>query len=114
MTVAAPPAPPRAPADATATERELRLAISADVFERLAAGFVDGRRRRGLAQETEATLADVFSGALLLLTRVLFLLSAEARGLLPRDGAYARHGMSAMRERLALLRTPGQPLSPQS
>ncbi|HEX6748990.1 MAG TPA: hypothetical protein VF092_16955 [Longimicrobium sp.] len=114
MTTAAPPAPVRAPADAAAVERALRLAVSADVFERLAAGFVDGRRRRGVAQETEASLADVFAGTLLLLARVLFLLSAEARGLLPRDGPYARHGMAAMRERLASLRAPGQPLSPQS
>lgn len=114
MTAAAPPAPPRAPADAAAVERALRLAVSADVFERLAAGFVDGRRRRSAQQETEASLAEVFDGTLLLLVRVLFLLSAEARGLLPTGGVYARHGMEALRERAAALREPGRPLSPQS
>lgn len=112
MTSAAPPAP-RAKNGAAAAERELRHAVAFDVFERLAAGFVDGRRRRGLPPETMASLADVFGGTLLLLSRALFLLSAEARGLLPGDGAYARHGITPLRERVAAMRAPGQPLSPQ-
>lgn len=112
---AAPPAPARAAdAPAAAVERELRQAVAADVFERLAAGFVDARRRRGLPAETAASLAEVFGGTLLLLVRVLFLLSAEARGLLPAGGAYARHGIERLRERAAALRVPGHPLSPHS
>ena len=112
---AAPPAPARAGGDtAAAVERELRQVVSADVFERLAAGFVDARRRRGLPAETDASLAEAFGGTLLLLTRVLFLLSAESRGLLPRDGPYARHGIGRLRERVAEMRVPGHPLSPQS
>jgi len=113
VSAAAPPAPPRAPAGPGATERELRHAVAGDVFERLAAGFVDGRRRRGLPPETLATLAEVFGGTLLLLSRALFLLSAESRGLLPGDGPYARHGITALRERVAAMRAPGQVLSPQ-
>lgn len=84
------------------------------MFERLAAGFVDGRRRRGAAAETPATLAEVHGGTLLLLVRVLFLLSAESRGLLPADGPYARHGIGRLRARWAELRAPGHPLAPQS
>ncbi|HEU4557710.1 MAG TPA: hypothetical protein VFS20_07665 [Longimicrobium sp.] len=113
MTAAAPPAPARVPATPGATERELRHAVAADVFERLAAGFVDGRRRRGRAAETLASLAEVFAGTRLLLSRILFLLSAESRGLLPADGPYARHGITRMRERVAAMRAPGQVLSPQ-
>ncbi|WP_414676449.1 Eco57I restriction-modification methylase domain-containing protein [Longimicrobium sp.] len=110
----APAAHVDAPHGAAAAERELRLAVAADVFERLAAGFVDGRRRRGTAQETDASLAEVFAGTLLLLSRVLFLLSAESRGLLPADGPYARHGIGRIRERVAELRAPGERLNPQS
>jgi hypothetical protein len=113
VTAAAPAAPVPPRAAAAATERELRLAVAHDVFERLAAGFVDGRRRRG-TQETERSLAEVFDGTLLLLSRTLFLLSAESRGLLTGGGAYARHGMGRIRERVAELRAPGKPLSPQS
>ncbi|HET7228529.1 MAG TPA: hypothetical protein VFJ16_00870 [Longimicrobium sp.] len=113
MTAAAPPAPARAPAGPGAVERELRHAVAGDVFERLAAGFVDGRRRRGLPPETLASLAEVFGGTLLLLSRVLFLLSAESRGLLPGDGPYARHGITRMRERVAAMRAPGQVPGPQ-
>jgi len=113
VSAAAPPAPTRAPAGPGAAERELRHAVAGDVFERLAAGFVDGRRRRGLPPETLATLAEVFAGTLLLLSRALFLLSAESRGLLPGDGPYARHGITALRERVAAMRAPGQVLSPQ-
>ncbi|HEX9937567.1 MAG TPA: hypothetical protein VGB15_10605, partial [Longimicrobium sp.] len=104
MTAVAPPLPARAPATPGAVERELRHAVAADVFERLAAGFVDGRRRRGLPPETLASLAEVFAGTRLLVSRVLFLLSAESRGLLPADGPYARHGITRMRERVAAMR----------
>ena len=113
MTAAAPPAPARAQAGPGAVERELRQVVAYDVFERLAAGFVDGRRRRGLPPETLGSLAGVFGGTLLLLSRVLFLLSAESRGLLPADGPYARHGITRIRDRVAAMRAPGQALSPQ-
>lgn len=106
-------APPAADS-AAAVERELRHAIAADVFERLAAGFVDARRRRGLSTETGASLGEVFAGTLLLVTRLLFLLSAESRGLLPREGPYRRHGIARLREQVAGMRVPGHPLSAQS
>lgn len=113
MTAAAPPAPARVPAGPGATERELRHVVAHDVFERLAAGFVDGRRRRGVPAETLGSLAEVFGGTLLLLSRVLLLLSAESRGLLPGDGPYARHGITALRARVAAMRAPGQVPGPQ-
>ena len=52
---------------ASAVERELRHAIAGDVFERLAAGFADSRRRRG--HPAESDLSEVFAGTLLLLAR---------------------------------------------
>lgn len=110
MSAVTSPASPAA--TASAVERELRQAIAGDVFERLAAGFVDSRRRRG--QSAEADLSEVFAGTLLLLARVLFLLSAEARGLLPREGAYRRVGIARLREQVAEMRVPGHPLSAQS
>src|SRR5713226_1693075 len=54
------------------------------VFERLAEGFLEYRRKeRGITSEDESTLTDVFNGCLTLLYRLLFVLYAEARELLP-------------------------------
>jgi len=75
--------------DGASLERELRRRVLEDVFERLAAGMVDGRRRRGLPPETEETLRAVFDATFRLLSRVLQAAHAEARGLLPADGAPA-------------------------
>jgi hypothetical protein len=103
---------PRSAAGKADPARELRRRVFEDVFERLAAGFVEGRRRRGLPPETDETLAQVFAATLRLLSRVLFVAVSEARGLLPADGApaYALYGLSRIRRAVAERIDSGEPL----
>ena len=97
-------------------ERRLREAIFGDVFERLARGFVDGRRRRGIVDSTDAALHEVYEGTLRLLYRLLFLLHAEARDLLPArdERGYGARSLARLRQTVAARRDAGQPLSPLS
>ncbi|HEX5727052.1 MAG TPA: Eco57I restriction-modification methylase domain-containing protein, partial [Longimicrobiaceae bacterium] len=81
-------------------EAALKRLVCEDVFERLARGFVDGRRRRGLADEGEESLREVFAGTLRLLYRLLFVLHAEARGLFPADGPSLRRLLRAVAARV--------------
>ncbi|MDQ3555398.1 MAG: Eco57I restriction-modification methylase domain-containing protein [Gemmatimonadota bacterium] len=86
-------------------EVEVRLKglIFREVFPELARGFVQGRRRRGLPADTEESLQEVYAGTLRLLYRILFVLHAEARGLLPvddRDGYYG-YSLSRIRQKVA-------------
>ena len=63
---------------------KLKNLIFDHIFEGLAYGFIEYRRRElGIAQETDEGLKDIFNGCLTLLYRMLFLLYAESRGLLP-------------------------------
>lgn len=56
------------------------------VFEGLSKGFIEYRRNEtGVTNETEKSLKEIFNGCLTLLYRLLFLLYAESRGLLPVD-----------------------------
>lgn len=110
------PAPP-SPGAASGEGLDARLAatVGGDVFERLARGFVDGRRRRGLPPETEASLREVHAGTFRLLARLLFVLHLEARGLLPATGADGEPlGLAGLRDEAAALRDAARPLSPAS
>ncbi|HEX2204005.1 MAG TPA: hypothetical protein VHG91_11930 [Longimicrobium sp.] len=110
------PAPP-APGAASAEALDERLArvIEGDVFERLARGFVDARRRRGRPPETPESLREVHAGTLRLLARLLFALHLEARGLLPGHGEEGRDaGLGRLRDEAAALRDAARPLSPAS
>ena len=118
---AATPAPPReAPAGPGREARplfgRLRRVVLGDVFERLARGFVDGRRRRGLAQVDEAALAEVHAATFRLLSRLFFVLHAEARGLLPAHDArgYGAHALEALRREAARRLDAHDPPSPAS
>ncbi len=63
---------------------KLKDRIFDKIFERLAEGFLEYQRKeRGITTEDEGTLTDVFNGCLTLLYRLLFILYAEARELLP-------------------------------
>lgn len=63
---------------------KLKERIFDHVFERLAEGFLEYRRNGlGIKSEDEASLKEVFNGCLTLLYRLLFILYAESRELLP-------------------------------
>ncbi|OAI40065.1 hypothetical protein AYO39_00195 [Actinobacteria bacterium SCGC AG-212-D09] len=68
--------------------------------EALARGFA---RSMGAASLSRARLDDIYSNSLVLLYRLLFILSAEARGLLPLDNAAYRHNHSLTERRHELL-----------
>ena len=69
---------------ATRVSDKLKSLIFDQIFEGLASGFIGYRSREmGIAKETDESLKEIFNGCLTLLYRMLFLLYAESRGLLP-------------------------------
>ena len=64
-------------------EDNLKNQIFDDVFIFLAKGFYDWRRKNAYVEETQESLKEVFEGTLILLYRLLFILYAEYRDLLP-------------------------------
>ncbi|MCL5024115.1 MAG: Eco57I restriction-modification methylase domain-containing protein [Nitrospirae bacterium] len=71
---------------AVRVSENLKGLIFDEVFEGLATGFIEYRRNElGIRTETTESLKDVFAGCLTLLYRLLFLLYAESRNLLPSD-----------------------------
>ncbi|HEU0053068.1 MAG TPA: hypothetical protein VFQ39_07815, partial [Longimicrobium sp.] len=105
------------PAEAAACgqelERRLKTIVLDDVFQRLARGFIDGRRRRGIVDAGDGALHEVEEAATRLLFRLLAAFHAEARGLLPVDDErYAAISLARLRTRVAELRDAGRPLSP--
>jgi hypothetical protein len=74
------------------------------IFPHLAEGFLADRKRR-LGVETEPTdedLADIFEATLTLLYRLLFLLYAESRDLLPvREAPYQSASLKRLKEEVA-------------
>lgn len=82
---------------------ELKGLIFDKVFEGLATGFIEYRRNElGIKKETEEGLKDVFKGCLTLLYRLLFLLYAESRGLLPVDdqNRYYKKSLKKLKENI--------------
>jgi hypothetical protein len=61
----------------------LKNRVFTEVFPVLAEGFIAGKRQRGATELDDDTLTTIFQGTLTLLYRLLFLLYAEARDLLP-------------------------------
>ncbi|MFL5384636.1 MAG: Eco57I restriction-modification methylase domain-containing protein [Longimicrobiaceae bacterium] len=94
-------------------EARLKTRIYEEVFPHLARGFVRWRREAGAADESPAALREVYEGTLRLLYRLLFVLYAEARGLLPVDqeGGYGRYGLVGVRRRVAEALSRGYRLS---
>jgi hypothetical protein len=71
--------------NATETAERLKNRVLAEVFPLLAQGFWEDceRRRTMVRRPTEQDLADIFEATVTLLYRLLFLLHAESRKLLP-------------------------------
>ncbi|MBX3364028.1 MAG: Eco57I restriction-modification methylase domain-containing protein [Phycisphaeraceae bacterium] len=85
-------------------EAELKRRVFYDVVPMLAQGFLHDRRRRlkKTAQPSEAELERIRHGTLTLLYRILFLLYAESRDLLPvREDPYYRVSLKKLKEEIA-------------
>lgn len=96
-----------------ALEARLKTRIYDEVFPHLARGFVRWRRETGLPAETPEALQEVYEGTLRLLYRLLFVLYAEARELLPveEEQGYGRYGLVGVRRRVAEALSRGYRLS---
>jgi hypothetical protein len=96
---------------ATRVSENLKDLIFDSIFECLATGFIDYRRTElGIKKETGETLKDIFNGCLTLLYRLLFLLYAESRALLPvhDQDRYYKKSLKKLKEDIAKdLETPG-------
>jgi len=79
---------------------KLKDLIFDKVFEGLAEGFVHYRMSElSIAKETEDSKKDIFKGCLTLLYRMLFLLYAESRNLLPiEEDSYNKVSLSKLRK----------------
>jgi type I restriction-modification system DNA methylase subunit len=88
---------------ARAVSHHLKKLIFDQVFKRVADGFVTYRRaEKNIAQETDESLQEVFAGTITLLFRLLFLLYAESRDLLPVHDqlGYRKKSLQALKERV--------------
>jgi hypothetical protein len=82
----------------------LKDRIFLTIFPHLAAGFLEDRKQRlGMSAEpTAEELGDVFEATLTLLYRLLFLLYAESRDLLPiREAPYHAASLKCIKEEIA-------------
>lgn len=89
---------------ATRVSENLKELIFDHIFECLATGFIEYRRTElGVKKETDETLKDVFNGCLTLLYRLLFLLYAESRNLLPVNDQdrYYKKSLKKLKEDIA-------------
>ncbi len=73
------------------------------IFPLLARGFVHYRKKElGVQIETEESLKEIYSATLTLLYRLLFILYAEARDLLPVDEqAYQHYSLAGLKQKVA-------------
>ena len=92
---------------------KLKKLVFDEVMPEIAGGFVAYRRERlGVGQETDVTLAEIYRASLGLLYKLLFILYAEARGLLPVDNpAYREESLTRMAGEFANKRERGLSLS---
>ena len=82
----------------------LKTRVFVTIFPRLAEGFLlDRRKRLGVTTRlSEEELADIFEATLTLLYRLLFLLYAESRDLLPiREAPYHQASLKKIKEQIA-------------
>ncbi len=85
--------------------KNLKHAIFAQVFVDLATGLAEALRRRGDAVESAESLNLLYRATLILLYRLLFLLYAESRRLLPTTHLrYYPHSLSNLLKKIALQR----------
>ncbi|HHT9105950.1 MAG TPA: Eco57I restriction-modification methylase domain-containing protein [Candidatus Wujingus californicus] len=89
---------------ATRISEKLKELIFDRIFECLATGFIEYRRiESGIKKETDETLKEIFNGCLTLLYRLLFLLYAESRSLLPvnEQDRYYKKSLKKIKEDIA-------------
>jgi len=89
---------------ATRVSENLKERIFDSIFECLATGFIEYRRTElGIKKETDETLKEIFNGCLTLLYRLLFLLYAESRSLLPVNDQdrYYKKSLKKLKEDIA-------------
>ena len=82
----------------------LKMRIFETIFPHLARGFLEDRKQRlGIRrQPSDEELSDAYEATLTLLYRLLFLLYAEARDLLPiREGPYREASLKKIKEQIA-------------
>lgn len=92
---------------------KLKQIVYEEVMPAIAGGFVAYRRHeQGMQQETPESLDQIYRASLSLLYKLLFLLYAEARNLLPmgNDG-YLDNSLTRMAERFAGWRDRQRPIS---
>lgn len=79
---------------------KLKDRIFDQVFEGLATGFIHYRHAElGIAKETEESRREIFKGCLTLLYRLLFILYAESRNLLPvNEDGYDKVSLSKLKK----------------
>ena len=85
---------------AKAVSERLKELIFDKVFEGLAEGFIHYRRNElSITEETDESKREIFKGCLTLLYRLLFLLYAESRNLLPiEEDGYYRVSLKKLKE----------------
>jgi len=89
----------------------LKEKIFYEVFPSLAKGFIEDVKSKGV-EIGEAFLKDVYENTLVLLYRLLFVLYAEDRDLLPvRSKGYERYSLSKIRDEIASKIDNNEPLS---
>ncbi len=90
---------------------ELKRLVFGEVFPFLAGGFVQHRHRLGQDGTSEAARSEIYAVTLSLLYKLLFLLYAEARDLLPvRSPGYAELSLSHAVTKIAVMVRENQPL----
>lgn len=84
-------------------EKQLKDLIFEDVFLLMSRGFVEYRKEETeIEKETDESLDEIYQGTLRLLYRLLFLLHAESRGLLPLDNrGYLQYSLMELRKDIA-------------
>ncbi|HEX2091837.1 MAG TPA: N-6 DNA methylase [Longimicrobiaceae bacterium] len=96
-------------------ERRLKDLVFDQIFPHLARGLVAWRRENGVETETDESLREIYEGTLRLLYRLLFLLHAEARELLPvHERGYARYSLNRIKRNIAEWIDRGDPFSTRS
>lgn len=82
---------------ATQVGKELKALVFEQVFPNVAGGFTANAFRLG----EQVTSEQIYEATLSFLYKILFLLYAEARNLLPIDGAYRDHSLTKMSQEIA-------------
>src|SRR2546425_7545033 len=98
---------------ATELSDRLKDKVFDDIFPHLARGFLRYRKKEmGIQTETEESLKEIYNGALTLLYRLLFILYAEDRDLLPiSEQAYRHYSLGNIKNKVADYRDKKETLS---